>query len=640
MADSRITTRRMRYRFDNLMARGTPAMIGIIGLAMGVLIVLYVLLHIAADLVSGTGKGTLPLLWDGVLHSLGPGSMLVREDGPPWVRAVMVVLTVGGVLLVSLLVGVLGTGISQRLDLLCKGRSLVVESGHTVILGWSPHVFTVVSELVKANLNQRDACVVVLADRDKVEMDDAIRRRVPRTGPTRVVCRAGDPTDIRDVQITSPGTARSVIVLPPVGDGPDITVIKSLLAVTAGPLADIEDAPEREVPRLVAGIEDAHNLRAARIAGGSGALLINVHGFIARLLVQTALQSGLSTIYTQLLDFDGCEVYMADEPLLVGRTFDEAVGGYRSSSVIGLATHDGRVLLSPPGDTRIAPGDKVIAITEDDDTMVLAERPPRIDRAAIVAPGREAPRTARRILLLGWNDHAAEVVQQLDAYAPHGSTLDVVISGDGGTGTARKASGALQVLSPEWRQGDTTSRELLESLRLEAYDHVIVVSGDRTGSCDADSRTLITLLHLRDLAALNGHRHSVTTEMGDDRNRTLAQAAHADDFIVSGNLVSLCMAQVSENPRLNDVFEELFRPGGWSVALHRAASYVRTDTAVTFRTVAEAARLRGEVAIGYRLRREARTPPDFGIRLNPDRERAVRLSEEDQVVVLACADRP
>lgn len=629
----------MRYRFDNLMARGTPAMIGIIGLAMGVLIALYVLLHIAADLVSGTGKGVLPLLWDGVLHSLGPGSMLVREDGPPWVRAVMVVLTVSGVLLVSLLVGVLGAGVNRRLALLREGRSLVVESGHTVILGWSPHVFTVVSELVKANLNQRDACVVVVADRDKVEMEDMIRRRVPCTGPTRVVCRSGDPTDIRDVQLASPDTARSVIVLPPTGDGPDITVIKSLLAVTAGPLAETGAADESAAPDLVAGIEDVHNLRAARIAGGPTALLINVHGFIARILVQTALQSGLSTVYTQLLDFDGDEVYMAHEPRLVGRTFAEAVNGYRTSSVIGLVARDGRVRLGPPGDTRIGPGDKIIAITEDDDTMVLAERPPRINRAVVVAPAPEPQRPARRILLLGWNSRAVEIVQQLDAYVSPGSTLDVVASDCARAQAAQEEAGALRVLSPVWRHGDTTSRELLESLHLAAYDHVIVVSADHGRPRDADSRTLITLLHLRDLAALNGHRHSVTTEMADDSNRALAEAAHADDFIVSGNLVSLRMSQIAENPRLNAVFEELFQPGGCSVALHRAASYVRTDVAVNFYTVAEAARLRGEVAIGYRVRCQARTPPDFGITLNPDREAVVRLSADDQVIVLTCGSR-
>ena len=62
-------------------------------------------------------------------------------------------LGVGGIFVVSTLVGLLVTGMNQRLELLRKGRSLVVETDHTVILGWSDQVYTVVSELVEANLS-------------------------------------------------------------------------------------------------------------------------------------------------------------------------------------------------------------------------------------------------------------------------------------------------------------------------------------------------------------------------------------------------------------------------------------------------------------------------------------------------------
>jgi len=90
----------------------------------------------------------------------------------------------------------LTTGISGRLDSLRKGRSLVVENGHTVILGWSPQIFTVLSELVIANQNQRRSAIAILADRDKVEMEDEIRARLGNTGTTRIICRTGNPIDL------------------------------------------------------------------------------------------------------------------------------------------------------------------------------------------------------------------------------------------------------------------------------------------------------------------------------------------------------------------------------------------------------------------------------------------------------------
>jgi len=45
-------------------------------------------------------------------------------------------------------------------------------------------------------------------------------------------------------------------------------------------------------------------------------------------------QSGLSVVHTELLDFDGDEIYIAEAPTLVGRTLGEALFLYPESSVI------------------------------------------------------------------------------------------------------------------------------------------------------------------------------------------------------------------------------------------------------------------------------------------------------------------
>ena len=116
-----------------------------------------------------------------------------------------------------------------------KGRSLVLENNHTVILGWSPQIFTILTELMIANENQKNARVVVMADKDKVEMEDEIRERVEVQGSTRMICRSGNPIDLNDLEIVSPHTAKSIIILPPEEQDPDIVVIKTVLAITNNP---------------------------------------------------------------------------------------------------------------------------------------------------------------------------------------------------------------------------------------------------------------------------------------------------------------------------------------------------------------------------------------------------------------------
>ena len=44
---------------------------------------------------------------------------------------------------------------------------------------------------------------MVLADRDKVEMEDELREKVPDLRGTRVVCRSGSPIDLGDLALSS-----------------------------------------------------------------------------------------------------------------------------------------------------------------------------------------------------------------------------------------------------------------------------------------------------------------------------------------------------------------------------------------------------------------------------------------------------
>jgi len=140
----------------------------------------------------------------------------------------------------------------------------------------------------------------------------------------------------------------------------------------------------------------------------------------------------------------------------------------------------------------------------------------------------------------------------------------------------------------------------------------------------------VTLLHLRDMLAKRGHNGSIVSEMRDDRDRALAQLTRADDFVVSEQMVSLLLTQISENRHLESVFTDLFDPEGAEIYIRPATYYVRQTPDQTFATLVEAARRRGEVAIGYRLTE----PGDgHGVVLNPDK--AQPMPPIDRVIVLA-----
>jgi hypothetical protein len=109
-----------------------------------------------------------------------------------------------------------------------------------------------------------------------------------------------------------------------------------------------------------------------------------------------------------------------------------------------------------------------------------------------------------------------------------------------------------------------------------------------------------------------------------------------DDVIVSEKVISLMLAQISENPALTTVFTQLFSAEGSEIYLRPASEYLRSGAETIFATVIEAARRRDEAAIGYRRAAEAdNARAQYGVRINPPKSEPILVEEGDRVIVLA-----
>jgi len=187
-------------------------------------------------------------------------------------------------------------------------------------------------------------------------------------------------------------------------------------------------------------------------------------------------------------------------------------------------------------------------------------------------------------------------------------------------------------------KADSADREILDGLDVCSFQHIITLSLGDLDLQDADAKTLMTLLHLRDIVDKSPGRGSPTivSEMIDAQNRKLAEVTKADDFIVSDKLVSLALSQISENKELSKVFAELFAAEGSEVYLRPAGAYVELGKPMDFYTVLEAARRRKEVAIGYRIAaKSSDASAAYGVVVNPNKANRLTFSPEDKIVVLA-----
>lgn len=618
---------RLRYGFDNTMARGTPALVGWLFVVTVALVLLFAVIDVVFRLREG-GIGFADASFQALMHALDPGT--VAGDTGSWrFKITMLVLTIAGLFIVSALIGVIAAGIDARIADLRRGRSVVLEKEHTVILGWSDSVFTVISELTIANESRRKPVIAVLAPLDKVDMEDEIRAKVPDLKGTRVVVRSGSPTDIDDLALVSPATARSVVVLSPAGVSdeefvPDREVIKTLLALRT---SDGDGAG----PRVVAQLRDPANLEVARLIGrdrpGRTALL-DIRETVAKLVVQTSRQSGAAAVYRELFDYDGDEIYFLAEHGLAGATYADALLHYENVSVIGLSEGSGAVL-NPPADTVI--GDRALVVVAEDDS-VLATAPrttATVDAGAFAEAHVEEPRPSHAVLI-GWNERAPVVISELDRYAAPGSTLTVLSSYDDPEAPPT-ANLAVTVV-----RANTTQRAVLDEHVPAHADQVLVLCySDHLDAEAADATTLITLLHVRDILARSASSTPVVSEMIDDRNRALAQVADIDDVVVSGEIVSLIVAQLSEDARIEPVLADLLDSDGSEIYLRPAEWYVAPGVETTWATVVASAARRGETAIGFSSPGLAEAGSRIGVVVNPAKSEPLSVEAGDRVVVLA-----
>jgi voltage-gated potassium channel Kch len=621
---------RLKYAIDNTFSKGSGALI--IWLAISSVVIIG-LMAVVVTVFKISPDGEAPLsfweaFWRNLMRTLDAGTM--GGDAGWGFRIAMLVVTIGGVFVISTLIGILSSAIEGKLDDLRKGHSRLLEENHTVILGWTEQVYTIIPELVFANDNQKSSCIALLSELDKVEMEESLQGRIGKTGATRIVCRTGSPMDINDLSIVSINSSRSIIILSPEeSEDPDSEVIKIILAITNHP-------DRRQEPyHIIAEIRNPRNSEIAKIVGKDELETIQTGEIVARIIAQTCRQSGLSVVYTELMDFGGDEIYIKPFPELVGKTYGEILPLFNKNCVMGIRTDGRSAQLNPPMDTIITTDHNLVVVAEDDDKIFINGK--SAVQTELIKSMKSDNSKPEKTLLMGWNWKAPSVIRELDNYVIQGSVITIVAAADGVKEKLDELSKELKNLNLIFLEGDITDRKNLESLELGSFEHIILLCySDDLAVQKADARTMITLLHLRDIAEKTGHNFSIVSEMLDIRNRNLAEVSQADDFIVSDKLISLMMAQVSENKTLNSVFQDIFDTDGSEIYLKPMSEYVETGKAVNFYTIIESAKKKNETPIGYRLMADARNASQaYGIHLNPDKSEKIIFSASDKIIVLA-----
>ncbi|XWS35356.1 hypothetical protein CRYUN_Cryun21dG0119000 [Craigia yunnanensis] len=545
-------------------------------------------------------------------------------------RLVSVSISFGGMLIFAMMLGLVSDAISEKFDSLRKGRSEVVEQNHTLILGWSDKLGSLLNQLAIANESLGGGIIVVMAERDKEEMELDIAKMEFNFRGTSVICRSGSPLILADLKKVSVSKARAIIVLAEDGnaDQSDARALRTVLSLTG--------VKEGLRGHIVVELSDLDNEILVKLVGGELVETVVAHDVIGRLMIQCARQPGLAQIWEDILGFENCEFYIKRWPQLDGMQFEDVLISFPDAIPCGVkvASRGGKIILNPDDSYVLQEGDEVLVIAEDDDTYTPGVLPMvwrgHLPRDFIV------PKSTEKILLCGWRRDMEDMILVLDAFLAPGSELwmfnDVLEKErekkliDGGLDLSRLVNITLVN-----REGNAVIRRHLESLPLESFDSILILADESVedSAIQADSRSLATLLLIRDIQAkrlpyreamvTRGHRGSfsqgswigemqqasdgsvIISEILDPRTKNLLSMSKISDYVLSNELVSMALAMVAEDRQINDVLEELFAEEGNELHIRQADLYLHEGEELSFYEMILRARQRREVVIGYRL---------------------------------------
>jgi Trk K+ transport system NAD-binding subunit len=616
--------RKLRYRFDNTLARGPIVLVGWLLIAAALLsLPFWLYLQLDPDGIDASGTKPGPdNLFSSFWAVLGKGGF--PSNG--WEgRSFSILITIASLVTGGAMFAFITATTSKKLTDLKRGKGPVVESGHVMILGWGPQVYSILQQLDVANQNS-PGTAVILSTTPQETMVDEIRNRVGKLKHTKIITRSVDPSNPKILADMSVARAKSVIVLGNKGTPGSVTGVLSALSNLA---AD-------STTTVIADVNDTAAANALMQSTQGRVVTVESQELIAQVTAHACRQPGLAAIYLDLLDFEGNEMYYEPAAEAAGHMFGEALLAYPNASLIGIRRPDGAIWLYPPMNTVINADDYVIAIAQDDDQIIWSKTRPELDSFGAQTALFAAPRTPpSQTLVIGWNSMAKKVLREIGDYATPGSAALVMAQASRVTSDELKdlSTQNMQVIT---RAYDGSFQDLAAALPGSNFDQVIIFGyRGKTQPADADAQTLLSLLAVNTLkqwGSFGYGRARIIAEILDSNNVELARVVAVEDLVVSDRLASLMMTQLSQSPHLSPIFQQLFGPGGVYLSAKPINYYVPSGE-VSFAQLVAAGRARGEVIIGYRDN-EAGTGLTAGIHLNPSKDSTFIAKPTDQAIVI------
>lgn len=515
----------IKYRIDRMLNKGL-----FYQLMLLVFAIIILLLTVSIFIIVAFKYPPKQAFWDSLMQFIDTGN-ISSVEGNTGIVITFLLVTFVGVCGWGSLIAMINKALQDRINNLSKGNAFIMEKNHAIILGYGEEALTIVEEFIMAKVKT----IIILSEHNV----DVIRKRVSFIKGyknTNIIIREGTTSRIENIKLLNIGKSSSISII----NNDDTESLNILLALKKIIEEDEIDKKinicvlvhEEDTIEIIKSIEDKNFVIH----------VIYKYEILYKLIAQSIIYTGLSNVYEDLFSNDGNIFCIENEHNFEDYSFKDAALKYLDKGMIllGITKEDRSQLLIPNYDYVIKKENRLVFLSRNDNDDSVKEYS-NIKPSII--------KYKNNILLICEEKRYVEIIKEISEYIENHS---------------------ITMLSYDSIKSERNKYKfILEKLKKENTTKIVLISEDNI----TDVKSINVLLIIRQIIRKENLNIAILSLLNSIQKRNLIYSDDVRDFIVSGKLIGMLMAQASLSSNILYIFCGLLSKNGKDIIMSPYADY-------------------------------------------------------------------
>ena len=527
-----------KYRIDRMLNKGL-----FYQLMLLVCVIIIILLTVSAFIILIFDYPIKNAFWDSLMQFIDTGN-ISSVDGSFGLVITFLMVTFIGVCGWGSLIAMINKALQDRINNLSKGNAFIMEKGHSIILGYGEEALTIIEEFLIAKIKN----IVLLSEHNV----DIIRKRISFIKGYRksnIIIREGSTSRIENIKLLNIKKCSSISII----NNDDTESLNILLALKKILNEERNVNDEKINICLLVHNEDTIEIIKSMEDENFTVHILYKYELLYKLISQSIIYTGLSSVYEDLFSNDGNDFKIESNHNFENDIFEDVALKYMNKGVIlvGIIENDMEFLKVPDRKYIIKKSDKLVGLYKNNDKndIVTQNKNDKYYNNNI----------AHNILLISEEKNNNDVVREIKEYIENSNleslSYDVI------------------------KMHKNKYQFLLEKIKNSNITKIVLISEDSI----TDAKSINILLIIRQIIKKENIQLSILSLLDSIQKRNLIYSDDVRDFIVSGKLIGMLMAQASIDYNILYLFYGLLSKNGKDIIISSYSKYFNENK--TFKDV-------------------------------------------------------